>query len=251
MKRLLWKIGNLGKRAINLFLAPLGVQISRRRRVLLNEYDDMYKEAFDGVSRPLVIDIGAHVGETIDHFVKCAPGATILAFEPSPESFSIMSERWAGVGITCINMALGERNEEMEFNVYNGSVTDSLLSSSAGRDEVDQGMMKLKKKVKVSVRRLDDVLQEQGLAGKTIDLLKIDVQGFEDRVLRGALQTLDRVRYVLIEVHLNPVYEGSCLVDQLCYILYGKGFRLQRSLGCLMAERIHRPISTDFLFKKI
>jgi FkbM family methyltransferase len=162
-----------------------------------------------------------------------------------------MSARWSDAGVICVNAALGEHNEEMNFNVYDGSVTDSLLQSSAGVDDVNPQLMKLRKTVKVPVMRLDDLLEERGLADKTIDLLKIDVQGFEDRVLRGAMQALDRAQYALVEVNLNPVYKESCLVDQVCHLLYGKGFRLQKALGMLMAEKVYRPISSDFLFRKI
>ena len=70
-------------------------------------------------------------------------------------------------------------------------------------------------------------------------------------MLRGAAAALRRTRYVMVEANFNPVYEGSCLVDTLCHLLYVQGFRLTGTVGYLLGEDIDELLSADFLFERV
>jgi hypothetical protein len=65
------------------------------------------------------------------------------------------------------------------------------------------------------VKRLDSL----GLAHKGYQLLVMDVQGFEGRVLKGATETLKQMNFVYTEVNRDEVYQGCTLVDELDELL--------------------------------
>jgi hypothetical protein len=68
----------------------------------------------------------------------------------------------------------------------------------------------------VTVKRLDSL----GLAHKAYQLLVMDCQGFEGRVLKGATETLKQVNYVYTEVNRDEVYQGCTLIDELDQLLH-------------------------------
>jgi inhibitor of KinA sporulation pathway (predicted exonuclease) len=74
----------------------------------------------------------------------------------------------------------------------------------------------------VAVQRLDDVIQASDLSAKV--LMKIDVQGFELEVLKGATQTLTHVRWVYLEASFVELYEGQPLAAELVEFLRHAGF---------------------------
>ncbi len=77
----------------------------------------------------------------------------------------------------------------------------------------------------VALARLDDVASNW-LAAEDHLFLKLDVQGFEPRVLRGAEATLDRALGIEIELSMVPLYEGQALLPDLVATLHEKHFRL-------------------------
>lgn len=240
-----WREG--AKAALNGALAPLGLQVGRRRAAPDADYDASLRDALGGAADPLVVDVGAHHGGAIAPVLALAPSARVVAVEPAPDSFRILRERWEPRGVRCVNAAAGEAAGEMDFHLYGGDMTHSALPPEPGMPAGAAWLGPIRRTIRVPVRTLDDVLREHAPAGP-VRLLKIDVQGFEDRVLRGAAETLGRTGAILIEVHFNRVYAGSCLVDDVCVALRARGFRLRRALGCLMSEDVQRPVSSDFFF---
>jgi hypothetical protein len=61
---------------------------------------------------------------------------------------------------------------------------------------------------------------------------------------------MSRVRFIMAEVQFNPVYKDSCRVDELCYLLYGAGFRLVRTIGYLPGHELDQLVSSDFFFSR-
>jgi hypothetical protein len=95
------------------------------------------------------------------------------------------------------------------------------------RDLPDAGVVDLdvREKIKCRVATLDSVITEAQWK-KNIDLLKIDVQGAELMVLRGAEQTLPHVHFVYTEISFTPLYEGSCIFPEVYDYLRASDFRL-------------------------
>jgi hypothetical protein len=87
-------------------------------------------------------------------------------------------------------------------------------------------------KEEIEVRTLDSFLGELELEKNV--LLKIDVQGFEEQVLKGAVKTLDQVKMIIIELTFVQLYEGQPLFDPMYRTLTAMGFEYAGSSGQLL-----------------
>jgi FkbM family methyltransferase len=242
-------IRRLAKSILGSALAPFGLQVSTRREGRLFDYDDALQTAFNGVEKPLVLDIGANEGQSVKYILDRCKTAEIIAFEPNPHAFAALKRLQDERPFTCFNVALGDTDSETELHVLEHSESSSLLRPSHAGTQAMPHLGRMDARVKVPVRRLDDLMRETN-ASRPVDLLKIDVQGYEAKVLAGGAETLKRSRYVLAETHFLPAYEGACCVDELCHLLYGAGFRLVRAIGYQPATHTLDLVSTDLFFRK-
>ena len=79
-------------------------------------------------------------------------------------------------------------------------------------------------------------------------LLKIDAQGYEDRVLAGAHNVLDRIRSIQIELSLVPLYEGQVLFDEIRRRLGSLGYELSAMFPVYVDEMTGQTLQIDGLF---
>lgn len=240
------------KSVVNGALRHLGLQIVRYRMPVEHEYFEVIRDAIANRESPLVVDVGAHIGGNLESYFLANRASRVLAIEPSPESYRHLvrlAEQWHPA-VYCVNTAIGEENGRIPFHVYSESQTNSLLCPNEHAASDAPYLTKTQESLLVPVCRLDDVMDDRGLGDATVGFLKVDVQGTEDQVLRGAERTLQRTENILIEVNFNSVYEKSCLVDEVCWILRNRGFYLQRSIGFLPAQRSQRLLSSDFVFSR-
>jgi FkbM family methyltransferase len=133
------------------------------------------------------IDIGAHSGVILQEIVRCAPRGKHIAFEPLEDFAKQLVLDFPGVDVR--NVALSNEAGEMEFHVV---VHDPMQSGLKARAD-DQD----KRVVRVTVETLDSGLP----AGYVPDLIKIDVEGAEQRVLEGAMRTITDHQPVIVFEH--------------------------------------------------
>jgi len=100
--------------------------------------------------------------------------------------------------------------------------------------------------VKVKVRKLDDIAK--GLDLKENILLKLDVQGYEDKVIAGGGETLKRVSVVISETSFLPLYEGQTLFRDVHGFLEKAGFVFQGNLNQMFNPSDGRIVSADSIF---
>lgn len=151
----------------------------------------------------VVIDVGANVGVHTVAFARAAHKGRVLAFEPVAEMLERASLNCALNGISniaLINCALGEAPGEIEINVNvagNGMEGTSSLLRTVHVERTPENY----RPRKVPVRRLDDVIEEMAPKGR-ISFIKIDTEGFEPMVLKGAVDTIRRHRpAMVVEAH--------------------------------------------------
>lgn len=146
-----------------------------------------------GIKRNLMIfDIGAHKGQTSSHFCKLFPHSFIHAFEPSPYLFTEIEKNLSKrKNIICHNFAIGEADEEAFL-----TKTDSDLCGQVVKVQENNS-------TSISVHRLDRFCQVENISA--IDLLKIDVEGNEVSVLKGASGMFERnaIKAILLECDFN------------------------------------------------
>lgn len=162
-----------------------------------------------------VIHIGAH--HASEHPEYVAAGIKRFVYiEPVGATFNVLRNKFAAHHhIQLFNCACGETDCEMVM--YTGSQNEGQSNSLLKMDkhlQIHPGIT-LPTTEPVNVRKLDSL----GLAHKGYQLLVMDCQGYEGRVVRGATQTLQQINYVYSEVNKDSVYKDCTLVDELDSLL--------------------------------
>jgi len=160
-------------------------------------------------SPKIIFDVGAHNGSSIDRFSKLFGKPQIFAFEPNNDLYIRMKDKFQDKNIHISNKVLGKQNGTVEFNIHNSSTgSSSLLDfnpdlSFASRRKLTSTNVD---KVKVEMTTLDDEVNRREL--EKIDYLKIDTQGTELDVLRGAEESLklQKIDFIEFEIILTPTY---------------------------------------------
>jgi FkbM family methyltransferase len=125
--------------------------------------------------------------------------------------------------VTCLNVAVGDTNGTSEFFVDMSSSSSSLLAMKQSHRELFP-FTGTQETIPVIVARLDDVVIHEGL--RYPDLVKIDVQGFEDRVIAGGTDALGHASFCIVEVSLLDLYEGAVGFDDIYETMKDLGFKV-------------------------
>jgi FkbM family methyltransferase len=135
------------------------------------------------------IDVGAHHGDVLREIVRCAPHGRHIAYEPLPELAAALARDYPQVDVR--NAALSDHDGEASFLHDRTEPMRSTLHAHAFTDHNNTTT------ITVRVERLDGALPDDVVP----TLVKIDVEGTEAEVLRGAVDTLRRHRPVVVFEH--------------------------------------------------
>jgi FkbM family methyltransferase len=168
-----------------------------------------------------VFDVGANEGQSARAFLRHFPQARIFSFEPTPATFQALS-RFAQIQprITPVNKALGEAPGRVAINENAFHQTNSILPANLRSEKyLGPGIINCQRKVEVEMTTLDAFCRQESVA--RIDLLKLDVQGFELFVLKGAQEILStrKVGCIVLEVSFVSFYENQATPQDLITLL--------------------------------
>ncbi|KAF2655359.1 NRPS like protein [Lophiostoma macrostomum CBS 122681] len=186
-----------------------------------------------------IIDAGANIGMFTLYMKKKYPSSTVLAFEPAPESFQMLSENIKLHDLQDVELhecALGAENTTQNLTFYpivpgnstlvpeeKKMVGDVFRALSQDWAESADKMYSSSEEISVRVRTLSHFLSERKDL-KRIDMLKVDVEGAELETLRG----LEEVHWALVSnvvVEICDLFEGQ--LDALKSLLRSKGFSVR------------------------
>ncbi|MGO9302448.1 MAG: FkbM family methyltransferase [Candidatus Korobacteraceae bacterium] len=170
---------------------------------------------------PVVFDVGANVGQSVERLKRYFAHPVIHAFEPAPDTFQRLREATKGTpDLILNNIALGRHSGTAEL-VEN---TESVMSSFLELGSDSWGAVK--QKIPVIVGTLDDYCSDNSV--DRIDILKLDTQGFELEVLSGGENLLrqGRIEVVFMEITFSELYRGLPSLDELYRFMMERGFSL-------------------------
>ena len=174
-----------------------------------------------------ILDIGANVGQFAIKINAILPQAKIISFEPLKGCYEELITNTAKMNVSALNYALGEEEAEVEINVSKHTPSSSLLDMAQLHKDVYAGTDYAGKEV-IKVKRLDDIVDELGDLGKF--LVKIDVQGFEDRVIKGGIETIKKADLIIIETSFQELYKGQLLFNGIYNLLNEIGFEFMGNM---------------------
>jgi len=174
----------------------------------------------------IVFDVGTNVGETLLHFGKLVgDGGCVYGFEPDEKNFENVQQ----------NIAL---NDFENLHVFNLGVSDRKASEKLYRvDEHNLGMNRILSDeeakgfqdfVTIETDTLDHIVSENGIS--QVDVIKIDIEGYEMHALRGARQMLERFKPKLfVEVGYSRLIKNGTSPTELVSFLDDLGYRIYHS----------------------
>jgi FkbM family methyltransferase len=214
------------------------------RTVREREY---FKQLLAACGIAAVVDVGANIGQFGQYLrEKLSYRGRIISVEPLPDAFRGLEKRAAADrDWSAMQLALGDSDGVLPINVAANSFSSSLLPMLA-RHKAAAPASRYQGKADVRIARLDAV-PELCAATEMNCMLKVDTQGYELSVLRGAGRLLDRFSLLYLEVSLIPLYENGPLVEDVIAYLRPLGFA-PVAIHPGFTDRFGQQLQSDILF---
>jgi len=223
----------------------LGVSTGPRRRALANgvAVDPSHLKAL-GIARPRhVIDVGANAGQFALACIGTSGIESVVSFEPLREAGARFKRSIRDPRVELREVGLGREPGFATLHISNHDDSSSLLAITELQSHTFPGTETSAERV-VQVSTLD--LQFAHIQPRT--LLKIDVQGFELEVLRGADRTLAAVDWVLCEVSFREFYAGQAPAGEVIALLHAANFDIHGIINSTSVAGI--GVQADLLFAR-
>jgi FkbM family methyltransferase len=170
----------------------------------------------------VIFEVGAHAGDPdlIDYCRRT--GAKLYMFEPLPARYQELCEKTKDApSIQVFPLAVSDYNGRARFNIANFDDCSSLLAFDEKVNEtwvfkwhpIDR--FEMVEQIEVAVTRLDTFMEQQGI--DQVDLIEIDTQGQDLRVVQSLGDKIHQVKKIQLEVNVfhAPLYTASCGKDEV------------------------------------
>jgi FkbM family methyltransferase len=183
-------------------------RINNEDYTFMTGHEDEIEEHFNPKEGDIVVDVGAHVGHyTLISSKRVGQNGKVVAIEADPDNFEMLNRNIKLNGLTNViplnyavysevsKLKLYVPGEESGFTIYN-----TIMVNRAKPEE---------KFIEVNANTLDNLLQQNGIEQGQVNWIKIDVEGAEFEVLKGATRILSKSKDIalLIEVHGQDNYK--------------------------------------------
>lgn len=192
------------------------------------EFDSIYHEIFSykiyqftaDTASPFILDCGANIGISVLFFKKLYPQAKIIAFEPNPDTFKLLelNVRQNNLrDVELVNAAISDNLGEIDFYVSKGA--SPTHSADTGVKPVSVNSEEFES-IKVSAVRLSSYIT------RNVDLLKLDIEGMEERVLREIEGKLHLIKEIRLEFHSGITEDNN--IERISSLLRRGKFKFTR-----------------------
>ena len=173
----------------------------------------------------VVLDVGAHMGWYAADLRTFGFTGKIISFEPQTVPYQELRDRASrDVGWSAENFALGDADTTTTLHLSESRESSSILDILPKHVEALPGSRVLGSE-EIQVFRLDSILSRYADPQDKV-FLKLDVQGFEKKVLEGAGGCMGQICGIQLEMSLKPLYEGESLFSELYSEMESEGFHL-------------------------
>jgi FkbM family methyltransferase len=221
-------LSNWSKRIIKKLFEDLGLEISRAKKSASVDLHTALLR-FHGCN-PIrqILDVGANVGQSALDFSKLFPEAKIDSIEPYSVAFAALKEASQGLpNVTPHNLAIGNSAGQTSLRLHKAAVTNSVLApATCAVGLLGNELLETTGHELVRMETIEQFCKDQAI--DTIDLLKSDTQGYEDRVLEscGKLLTPSKIRLLMIEVLFFEHYYYQGDFGRIYTMLLEKNYKL-------------------------
>lgn len=161
-------------------------------------FDDIYRSIYKENNDLTIFDVGANIGQTVERMKKIFNFKEMHCFEPNVKAFQKL-QKYSSDKIIVNNFALGNKEYIRDFYNYPKSSSSSFfkINKKSSIYEINQNYHI----DKILIKKLDDYINSKNI--KRVNILKIDTQGFEVEVLKGAENLIKEKKIDFIETELN------------------------------------------------
>ncbi|UHD15467.1 FkbM family methyltransferase [Thiocapsa bogorovii] len=202
-------------RILNSVARPLGLQVIRHR-------PDGWRTLKEIGHIDTVIDIGVASGTPL--LYEAFPDARLILIDPCAETALLTNECLRGRSTEFLNFAVGSLSGKISINVDKGKLSRTSVLQRTALTERNTEF----EERQVEMETLDELLKNYNL-GKA--LLKIDTEGYELEVLKGGVESLNRIKFVLAEVSVSSRFIGSYRFEELINYMSNSGYQVRSILS--------------------
>lgn len=199
----------------------------------------------------LLLDVGANTGIYGKEMRSVGFEGKIISYEPLSDAFEKLARVANELGNWEVNnFALGDENVIKEINISNNSHSSSILDILDTHTNAEVSASYVGKQ-KIELKTLDSIANNIVLNNYKEVFLKIDTQGFELNVLKGAEHSLNFINTIQLEMSLVPLYSGQALYDELFQFLWQRGYTLIDIEPGFVDAKQGKLLQFDGIFRKL
>src|ERR687887_146848 len=187
-------------------------------------------EHFNPKQGDIAVDVGAHIGRyTIISSKRVGPNGKVIAIEAHPENYEMLKKNIQLNGltnVTALNYAINSKEEESQLKLYlpeeemGYTIYNTIMTNRANPIE--------DKFVEVDAATLDNLLllQQNGIGHEQVNWIKVDVEGAEFEVLKGATNILSKSKDIVLLIEVHNLHDGTNHYNDIMDFLSSYEFKM-------------------------